>query len=87
MTQGCAWSLKRFISCIPVLCLTLAACDPLFAAQREEGKDVPFVPTPLEVVDAMLKLTEVKGSDFVIDLGCGDGRIVVAAAKNFKARG
>jgi ubiquinone/menaquinone biosynthesis C-methylase UbiE len=48
---------------------------------------VPYVPTPPEVVKAMLKLAEVKSGDFVIDLGCGDGRIVVTAAKEFKARG
>ncbi len=58
----------------------MAACAASFTTQWEEGKDVPFVPTPPEVVDAMLKLAEIKSSDFVIDLGCGDGRIVVAAA-------
>jgi len=59
------------------------------AGQRQYGEsgDVPYVPTSPEVVDAMLKLADVKSSDFVIDLGCGDGRIVVAAAKDFKARG
>jgi SAM-dependent methyltransferase len=43
--------------------------------------DVPFEPTPPEVVDAMLKLADVKPSDVVYDLGCGDGRIVVRAAQ------
>lgn len=56
-------------------------------AQFDDGLDVPYVPTPPEVVEAMLKLGEVKKSDLVIDLGCGDGRIVVAAAKDFGARG
>jgi SAM-dependent methyltransferase len=79
--------LGRFGTLLSVLVLTMAASAPSFAAQWEEGKDVPFVPTPPQVVDAMLKLAEVKGSDFVIDLGCGDGRIVVAAAKKFRARG
>ena len=46
-----------------------------------EGLDVPYVPTPNGVVDAMLDLAKVKKGDVVIDLGCGDGRIVVAAAK------
>src|SRR5512147_142347 len=59
---------------------------PLFA-QWEPGKDVSYVPTPPEVVEAMLKLANVKGGDFVIDLGCGDGRIVVMAAGKFGARG
>ena len=43
--------------------------------------DVPYVPTPDDVVQAMLKLGNAKQSDVVYDLGCGDGRIVIAAAK------
>lgn len=42
---------------------------------------VPYVPTPHEVVNAMIKMADVKSTDVVFDLGCGDGRIVVAAAK------
>lgn len=49
--------------------------------------DVIFVPTPPAVVDAMLKLARVGKDDVVYDLGCGDGRIVIAAAKQFGARG
>jgi SAM-dependent methyltransferase len=49
--------------------------------------DVPYVPTDNTVVDAMLKLAGVKNTDVVYDLGCGDGRIVVRAAKNFGAHG
>jgi SAM-dependent methyltransferase len=49
--------------------------------------DVVFVPTTDEAVQAMLKLADVKKTDVVYDLGCGDGRIVIAAAKNFGARG
>ena len=45
--------------------------------------DVVFVPTPQKVVDKMLELAEVKKDDLVYDLGCGDGRIVVTAAKKF----
>ena len=52
-----------------------------------ETLDVPYVPTPPEVVKAMLTLANVKKDDHVIDLGCGDGRIVVAAAADFGARG
>lgn len=47
----------------------------------------PFVPTPADVVEEMLKLGEVTSDDTVYDLGCGDGRIVIAAAKKFGARG
>ena len=49
--------------------------------------DVPYVPTTETAVKAMLKLAEVKSSDVIYDLGCGDGRIVIAAAKNYGARG
>lgn len=49
--------------------------------------DVPYVPTPMPVVDAMLDLAKVVKSDTVYDLGCGDGRIVVRAAARFGCRG
>ena len=49
--------------------------------------DVIFVATDLEVVNAMLTLANVTRDDVVYDLGCGDGRIVIAAAKEFGARG
>ncbi len=49
--------------------------------------DVPYVPTPVAVVDAMLDLAKVGKSDTVYDLGCGDGRIVVRAASRFGCRG
>ncbi len=48
---------------------------------------VPYVPTPLNVVDAMLKIAKVSGSDYLIDLGSGDGRIVITAAKTYGTRG
>jgi tRNA G37 N-methylase Trm5 len=44
-------------------------------------RDVPYVPTPPEVVAAMVKLAGVRSGDVVYDLGCGDGRIVIAAAQ------
>src|SRR4026207_1378636 len=52
-------------------------------AQAQEGKIVPYVPTPQEVVDRMLDLAQVKAGDVVYDLGSGDGRIVVTAAKKY----
>ncbi len=51
--------------------------------QPEPNLEVPFVPTPPEVVDKMLELAGIKKDDVVYDLGCGDGRIVVAAAKKY----
>ncbi|MBL8231818.1 MAG: methyltransferase domain-containing protein [Bryobacterales bacterium] len=61
----------------------------LFAqsAQPKRQPDVPYVPTTEEAVQAMLELASVKKTDVVYDLGCGDGRIVIAAAKKFGARG
>src|SRR5262245_17335454 len=49
--------------------------------------DVPYVPTPQNVVDAMLKVAGISGRDFLIDLGCGDGRIPVTAASRYGTRG
>jgi ribosomal protein L11 methylase PrmA len=49
--------------------------------------DVPFVPTPEQVVDRMLELAKVGPKDVVYDLGSGDGRIVITAAKKHGARG
>ena len=60
------------------------------AAQVTEPKprpEVPYVPTENAVAQAMLDLAGVKGADIVYDLGCGDGRIVVLAAKSYGARG
>jgi len=51
--------------------------------QSFKGYDVPYVPTPTEVVDEMLRLAGVKAGDVLYDLGCGDGRIVIAAAKRY----
>lgn len=49
--------------------------------------DVPYVPTPQNVVDRMLALAHVARTDYLIDLGCGDGRIVVSAAREFGTKG
>jgi len=51
----------------------------------ETGLDVPFVPTPKPIVRRMLGLAEVRPGERLIDLGAGDGRIVIAAAKEFGA--
>ena len=71
--------------------LQLAAALSIFAAmagaQPKLVPEVPFIPTPEAVVDGMLKLAGVKSTDVVYDLGCGDGRIVIAAAKNYGAHG
>jgi uncharacterized protein (TIGR03000 family) len=58
---------------------------PTVRAQAPEDRepDVIYVPTPQEVVDRMLELADIKKGDVVYDLGCGDGRIVVTAAKKY----
>ncbi len=71
----------------------LLAAPVLGQAEVEEelkparAPDVPYVPTPQEVVDKMLEMGQVSEGDVVYDLGCGDGRIVITAAKRHGARG
>jgi len=60
---------------------------PAAADAPTRRPDVVFVPTPDAVVAAMLEVTKVTASDVVYDLGCGDGRIVIAAARDRGARG
>ncbi len=59
----------------------------LFSLGLAEQTLAPYVPTPLEVVDRMLALANVTKNDVVYDLGSGDGRIVIAAARTYGARG
>jgi ubiquinone/menaquinone biosynthesis C-methylase UbiE len=67
----------------------LAAALALAAggALAQVSEEVPFVVTPDHVTRAMLEMADVKPADFVLDLGSGDGRIVIAAARQFGARG
>jgi len=57
------------------------------AQQAPRKPDIHYVPTPPEVVDEMLRMVKVHKGDVVYDLGCGDGRIVIAAAKKYGVRG
>lgn len=66
------------------LSVSLLAIAALTAQQR--SPDVPYVPTPHEVVREMLRVAQVGKDDVVYDLGCGDGRIVIAAVKDFGAK-
>ena len=78
MNRAAAWS------------SVLGACIALLAppGHAQEGRgNVVYVPTPQVVVDAMLKMAKVGANDYVIDLGSGDGRIVITAAKRLSARG
>jgi SAM-dependent methyltransferase len=69
----------------PGITLSHDAQEPGAAPKR--APDVPYVPTPHEVVAEMLRLANVTSKDVVYDLGCGDGRIVIAAAQKHGARG
>jgi cyclopropane fatty-acyl-phospholipid synthase-like methyltransferase len=61
-----------------------SGCSPI--AVWTDG-EVPFVPTPPEVVDRMLEVAQVKKGDVIYDLGSGDGRIIIRAAKRFGVKG
>ena len=71
-----------------LIAFLLAAPFAVLPQQRSiPDIEVPYVPTPNKIVTEMLKLAAVTKDDVVYDLGCGDGRIVVAAARDFGARG
>ncbi|MES2957728.1 MAG: methyltransferase domain-containing protein [Pseudomonadota bacterium] len=72
---------------IALLAAGLLCLLPLTLRAQALDTDVPFIVTPDNVTREMLKLAGVKAGDFVIDLGSGDGRIVIVAAKQFGARG
>ena len=61
--------------------------DPAQFVRKAPKLDAPYVATDYEVVDAMLALAQVRPDDYVIDLGSGDGRILIAAARSHGARG
>jgi SAM-dependent methyltransferase len=83
--------MKTSIATLAVVFTTLAVGPVSAVAQSSSAParkpDVVFVPTPQTVVDAMLALAKVKRGEMVYDLGCGDGRVVVTAARDFGARG
>jgi hypothetical protein len=71
----------------PAAAGALEASEPYKPEIGQAGKDVIWVPTPERAVERMLVLAKVGPDDFLIDLGSGDGRIVIAAAKRYGARG
>ncbi|MBI2686185.1 MAG: class I SAM-dependent methyltransferase [Acidobacteria bacterium] len=60
---------------------------PVLAQYEESKGDVPWVPTPDEVIDTMFRMAKVSAKDTVYDLGSGDGRVLIYGAKHFNARG
>ena len=84
--------MKFTLKLAALLCASLLIALPAAAQKAYEpqvgqaGKDVIWVPTPDEVVDRMLRMAQVTANDLVYDLGAGDGKIAIAAAKKFGAR-
>jgi predicted RNA methylase len=76
---------RRIVLCLAILAALVVPSSAQQAPLR--SPDVIFLPTPQEVVDAMLKLAKVTKNDVVYDLGSGDGRIPITAAKTYGARG
>src|SRR4026209_453605 len=76
---------RRLILLLAILATTVVV--PARAQQPLRSPDVVFVATPQEVVDAMLKLAKVTKNDVIYDLGSGDGRIPITAARTYGARG
>src|SRR6266705_945804 len=76
--------LRKWLACSG---LAAAILYVSIAAAQQRTPDVPYVPTTDEAVQVMLKLADVKKADVIYDLGCGDGRIVIAAAKTYGSRG
>jgi SAM-dependent methyltransferase len=84
-------SIRRAVLALAIVVTALgfapAANAQAQAVAPQRTPDVIYVPTPQEVVHAMLTAAKVTKNDVVYDLGCGDGRIVITAAKEFGARG
>ena len=87
---------RRLLACAAVLIAvvspahgqTRADCERQYTPQRaQEGKDVIWAPTEDSMVGRMLEMAKVTAADKVYDLGSGDGKIVIAAAKQFRATG
>lgn len=74
---------QRSVTAAALFLIAGAGASPALGQPRF---DVPFVPTPTAVVDQMLGLANVRPEDFVMDLGSGDGRVAITAAKKFGAR-
>jgi hypothetical protein len=77
----------RWIAALSALLFVFSAAAQKFEPQvGQAGKDVIWVPTPDDVVERMLTMAQVTPQDFVMDLGAGDGKIAIMAARKFGAR-
>ena len=82
--------MNPFFRCVAAALALYAAAPPALAQDLDDAKDNiagPYVPTPWVIVEEMLKLADIRSGDVVYDLGSGDGRLVITAAKRFGARG
>lgn len=80
----------RFVTFVLVSAVCLApivAQEPSKTQQTLREPDIFYLPTPQPVVDAMLEMAQVTSKDLIYDLGSGDGRIPITAAKKYGARG
>lgn len=83
---------RRAVAALALAAFAATACaqaqkkDDFQPQVGQAGKDVIWVPTPEDLVERMLRMAQTTPNDFVIDLGSGDGRIAIAAAKKFGAR-
>jgi precorrin-6B methylase 2 len=78
---------RSLASAVLLISSALAQAPQQVPSQAKQAPEVPYLPTTQVAVEAMLKLAGVTRDDVVYDLGCGDGRIVVTAAKLYGARG
>jgi len=83
MEMTIKWAKKTILGLLFLSCLVMWGETEL----QQKRPEVPFVPTPEEVVAAMLRMADVDQDDVLYDLGCGDGRIVITAAKELGCRG
>ncbi|HJS38579.1 MAG TPA: class I SAM-dependent methyltransferase [Burkholderiales bacterium] len=83
LLRPAAAALAALLLCLPAAAQKDKDYEPHVG---QAGKDVIWVPTPDDVVDRMLRMAQVTANDYVVDLGAGDGKIAIAAARKFGAR-
>src|SRR5512133_1373007 len=78
-------NLRQVAFCVMLIVPVVVNCQEknkkFVPVEGQEGKNVPWIPTPQILVDKMLDMAKIKPSDYLIDLGSGDGRTVITAAK------
>jgi SAM-dependent methyltransferase len=77
----------RRLTLIVAMCLATMPLIGISGPERGQESLAPYVPTPQDVVERMLEIAQVTSKDVLYDLGCGDGRIVITAAKKYGAHG